>query len=67
MLGNEHGITAQATLQSCLTAPRSHVYKEVKLDGTLEDVLRGMQEIAHNKDVLHWGLRAIMDYAKIDG
>ena len=43
------------------------MYKEVKLDGTLEDVLRGMKEIAHNKDVLHWGLRAIMDYAKIDG
>jgi hypothetical protein len=44
------------------------VYKQVRLDGTLDDVIRGMTgDLAHNKDVLHWGLRAIMDFAKIDG
>ncbi len=44
-----------------------HKYKEVKLDGTLNDVVKGMREFLRNADVMEWGCRALMDLAAADG
>ncbi len=48
-------------------AGRSHVYKEVKLDGSIVDVIAGMREFAQKQGVVSWGLRAIMDFVKSAG
>ena len=45
----------------------SHTYKEVKLDGTIVDVVSGMRELGRNADVIEWGCRAIMDYCLVNG
>lgn len=44
-----------------------HKYREIKLDGTLKDVVAGMSEFVRNADVMDWGCRALMDLATADG
>ena len=46
---------------------QARVYKEVKLDGTIADVVAGMTDLGHNNDVIEWGCRAIMDFCTVTG
>ena len=45
----------------------ARTYRTVRLDGTLEDVVWSMSELAHNGDVLQWGCRSLMDNALASG
>eukprot|EP00042_Codosiga_hollandica_P026102 m.121453 g.121453 ORF g.121453 m.121453 type:complete len:750 (+) comp52094_c0_seq10:34-2283(+) len=49
-----------------LRAPSGHVYRDVRLDGNLTDVVQSMTELKHNADVMDWGCRSLMDLATAD-